>query len=125
MTDANDVLLACDMAVRLSLEAASKMVRNHRGRDQRARYQHVPDDRLYLQLDPPATAIEMDRFAEKFDRWWGLPSVLNSADIPNYRLYMAACQEYVRTVMLSQTEHQPANLLAYLSQADVVATSTH
>ncbi|QRY62743.1 hypothetical protein JVX90_00250 [Gordonia sp. PDNC005] len=120
---ARDVLLACDIAVRLTLEAAAKMVRNHRGRGERGRYVGIDDADLYLVLDPPATAAEMDRFVAKFTDWWHLPSVLDDSAVPNMRLYMGACQEYVRALMLSQTRHDPTVLHTYLAQADAVAAS--
>lgn len=124
MTDtvcARDVLLACDMAVRLTLEAAAKMVRNHRGRSERGRYVGVVDSDLYLMLDPPASSAEMDRFVERFTNWWHLPSVLDDSQIPNMHLYMRACQEYVRACMLSQTPHDTSTLHTYLAQVDAVA----
>ena len=124
MTDcARDVLLACDMAVRLTLEAAAKMVRNHRGRSERGRYVGIVDSDLYLALDPPATSAEMDRFVERFTNWWHLPSVLDDSQIPNMHLYMRACQEYVRACMLSQTPHDTKTLHVYLAQADAVANA--
>ncbi|MFZ2488675.1 MAG: hypothetical protein WAZ19_11180 [Anaerolineae bacterium] len=121
MTTCDDVLMACSMAARLTLEAAAKMVRNHRGRTERGRYQGCPDDLLYLSLDPPATEAEMDRFVEKFTDWWGLPTVLDESAVPNARLYMQACQQYVRDCMLSQRAHNVAALRAYLAQVDAVA----
>ena len=122
MTDcARDVLLACDMAVRLTLEAAAKMVRNHRGRSERTKYLGIDDADLYLRLDPPPNSAEMDRVIDKFTEWWGLPTVL--AETPRHRLYMRACHEYVRAVMLSQEQHHPDALLRYLAEADAVAVA--
>ncbi|KXT55665.1 hypothetical protein ACK8HH_17160 [Gordonia sp. LUNF6] len=120
MTDtARDVLLACDMAVRLTLEAAARSIRNRRGRAARALYDGVPDDKLYLALTPAPTVAEWERFADTFTRWWGLPSVL--ADTPRQRAYMVACHEYVRAAILSQTPHDVDALHAFLAEADAVA----
>lgn len=120
MTDtARDVLLACDMAVRLTLEAAARSIRNRRGRAARALYDGVPDDKLYLALTPAPNIAEWERFESTFTRWWGLPSVL--PETPRHRAYMVACNEYARAAILSQTPHNVDTLHAYLAQADAVA----
>ena len=122
MTDcARDVLLACDMAVRLTLEAAARSIRNRRGRSARALYDGVPDDELYLALDPAPSLPEWERFEATFTRWWGLPSVL--ADTAGWRAYMVACNEYVRAAILSQTPHDVAALYAFLAEADAVTNA--
>lgn len=126
MTDTqttDSVLLACDLAVRMTLEAAARSIRNRRGRGERARYAGVGDDILYLVLNPPPTAAEYDQFADTFTRWWGLPSVLDDADTPHIGMYMRAMHEYVRNLILTQTKHQVPALRAYLTQVDVVAAA--
>lgn len=116
----SDVFLACHMAVRLSLQGAAKAIVNHRGRSERGRYRDVLAEDLYLALDPPAQPDELDRWEQTFTAWWGLPSVLDEAQIPHIQLYMRACAAYVRDCMLRQQEHQPDALRAYLAQVDHV-----
>lgn len=120
-----DVFLACHMAVRLSLQSAGKSVLNRRGRSHRAHYQSVPLDDLYLVLDPPATAAELDRWDQSFTSWWGLPSALHDEQIPHIDLIMQACHEYVRKLMMSQAKHDPDALRAWLREVDNVAAAAH
>lgn len=120
MTDcARDVLLACDMSVRLTLESAAKVIRNHRGRAERGRYVGVDAADLYLVLTPAPTVTEWENLSDRFTRWWVLSSVL--AETPHRREYLVACHEYVRAALLSQTPHHPGTLLTYLEQVDAVA----
>lgn len=121
----DDVFLACDMAVRLSLESAAKSIVNHRGRTERGRYPGVMPDVLYRVLTPAATATELDRWDQTFTRWWGLPTVLRDDAIPHSDLIMKACHEYVRTLMMSQAAHDPDALRAWLREVDHVAAATH
>lgn len=123
MTNASDILLAADIAVRCTLESVAKMVVNHRGRSERGRYAGIDPADLYLSLDPRPTSGEMDRVMDRLTKWHHLPTVLDDGGYPNINLYMAACTEYVRAVMLSQTAHHPSNLLTYLEQADAVAAA--
>lgn len=117
---AEGVFLACDLAVRMSLEAAGRSIRNRRGRSSRGAYQGVADSHLYMSLVPAPTAVEVDRFEESFSRWWGLPSVLDDSSVPHIQLIMKACAAYVRQLVLSQQPHDGAALRAYLAQVDAV-----
>ncbi|MCF8610051.1 hypothetical protein L5G28_07730 [Gordonia sp. HY285] len=117
----DDVLLACDLAVRMTLEAAGRSIRNKRGRASRGAYRGVADSDLYLVLTPAPAAHEVDQFETSFSRWWGLPSVLDEAAIPHIQLIMRACHEYVRQLVLAQAPHDVAALRAYLDQVDAVA----
>ncbi|WP_353107822.1 hypothetical protein [Gordonia sp. (in: high G+C Gram-positive bacteria)] len=118
---AEGVLLACDLAVRMSLEAAGRSIRNRRGRSSRGAYQGVADSHLYMSLTPAPTAAEVDRFEESFSRWWGLPSVLDDSSVPHIQMIMKACAAYVRTLVLSQQAHDVDALRKYLAQVDAVA----
>ncbi|WP_298444655.1 hypothetical protein [Gordonia sp. (in: high G+C Gram-positive bacteria)] len=120
---ADDVLLACDMAVRMTLVSAAKRIRNHRGRADRGRYSHVSADDLYLALAPAATTPELDAYFAKWPDLGHLASVLDDAHVHRRTLYGQACQEYVRVCMTSQTPHDVANLRAYLVQVDQVTSS--
>lgn len=120
---ADDVLLACDMAVRMTFTAAAKMIRNHRGRVERGRYTGVPDAELYAVLVPGPSAAELDQYFDRFNALGHLPSVLGDAQIGPRDLYGAACMEYARVCMETQTPHNVANLRAYLMQVDQVVAS--
>lgn len=115
---ADDVLLACDMAVRMTLVSAAKMIRNHRGRAHRGQYSGVADDDLYLALIPAPAGSELDAYFGKFASLGPLPSVLDDAHVNQRHAYMAACTEYVRLCMQTQIPHDVANLRACLVQAD-------
>lgn len=118
---ADGILLACSLAVRLSLQSAAKSVLSHRGRKERSRYVGVDPDDLYRALDPPATSAELDRWDRAFNYWWGLPSVLDDGDVPHIDMIMRACHEYVRTLMTSQAVHDPAVLRVWLKEVDRAA----
>lgn len=115
-----DVFLACDLAVRMTLEAAGRSIRNKRGREERGRYRGVADSQLYRVLSPHPSAAEVDQFESSFSRWWGLPSVLDESHVPHIALIMRACHAYVRELILAQEQHDPEALRAYLAQVDAV-----
>lgn len=120
-TTTGDVFLVCDLAVRMTLEAAGRSIRNKRGREERGRYRGVADSQLYRVLSPPPAASEVDQFESTFSRWWGLPSVLDESQVPHIQLIMRACNAYVRDLILSQRPHHRDTLRVYLAQVDAVA----
>lgn len=107
---AGDVVLVCDLAVRRALVVSGKTLRNrYRSRAGRALYQDVPDERLYVVMEPPDES-ELARLSG-MDRWSLLQVVIApTIGEPASGLVASVCDDYVTDLMRTRTLHTRARL---------------